>query len=126
MIEVHDHCGENGLPAALFGFIGWPPDARQKRDMRPAIIDQLVRCFGEEAALFNQLEICDWATYPAICSRQDLETTPEHPQRLHHNMRNGFCDDRLFFAVAETDSESPGLIDGALGSGSRAARYAIS
>ncbi|MEP0942778.1 MAG: FAD-dependent oxidoreductase [Rhizobiaceae bacterium] len=125
MVEIHDHCGENGLPAALFGFVGWPPDVRQQQDTRSAIIDQLVRCFGDEAAMFNQLEICDWSTRSTICSRRDLETLPEHPRRLHDTMRMGFCGDRLFFAVAETASESPGLIDGALECGGRAARQVI-
>jgi monoamine oxidase len=121
MVEVHDHCGEMGDPAALFGFVGWPPDMRQRQDIKSSVIDQLVRCFGEQAAMFDRFDIRDWALQPTICSQRDLETVPEHPRRLTDLMRDGHCDDRLFFAVAETATESPGLIDGALESGRRAA-----
>lgn len=125
LVEIHDHCGETGLPAALFGFVGWPPELRQQRDMRSLVINQLVRCFGEKAAMFDRLEVCDWATHPTISSQRDSQTVPEHPQRLADKIRGSYCNGRLFFAVAETASDSPGLIDGALESGNRAAQKFI-
>ena len=125
LVEVHDHCGMDGDPAALFGFVGWPADIRRGQDIRAAIIEQLVRCFGDAAAGFQRLEMCDWATVAAICSQRDLETLPAHPQRLHDSIRTGFCNDKLYFAVAETAVDSPGLIDGALEAGARAARQVI-
>jgi len=125
LAEVHDHCGNDGSPAALFGFVGWPPEARLERDLGGAIADQLVRCFGEEAAGFTHMEIRDWAACPTICSWLDLDTPPSHPDRLQQGIRSGQCDNSLFFAVAETAGESPGLIDGALEAGERAARQVL-
>ena len=125
MVEMHDHCGEDGQPAALFGFVGWPPNLRQQRDLRSDLVDQLVRCFGEQAAAYRQLEIRDWTIRATICARRDLETAPSHPLRLDSTMRQGHCDGGLFFAVAETASDSPGLIDGALKAGHRAARQCL-
>lgn len=125
LVEVHDHSDEDGLPAALFGFVGWPPATRQEQDLEGAIAGQLIRCFGEEAADFKHIKIRDWATCLTICSQRDLETPPAHPDRMHESIRTGHCDNSLFFAVAETASESPGLIDGALEAGERAARQIL-
>ncbi len=125
LVEVHDHCGKNGSQAALFGFVGWPLEMRQQQDLKAAIVDQLARCFGDEAGDFTRMDIRDWATCPNICSERDLKTIAEHPQQLSDIMRQGHCNDRLFFAAAESASESPGLIDGALESGGRAAQWVL-
>ena len=121
IVEMHDHCGENGEPAALFGFIGWSPQQRQEHDLESAIKDQLVRCFGPEASQFTHFQIMDWARDENICSNLDLKIPPEHPQTIDELARQGFCDEQLFFAVSETAVENPGLIDGAIEAGARAA-----
>ena len=122
MFEVHDHCGADGQPAALFGFVGWSPKQRKSADLGSAIVDQLVRCFGEEAREFEQLVIQDWASEPHICSKRDYITEPQHPAQLPQQIRSGMCEGRIFFAAAETATQSPGLIDGAFEAGERVAR----
>ncbi len=123
MAEAHDHCGPNGFPAAIFGFIGLPADTREKhRDLlEEAIVDQLVRCFGPKATKPTSISIEDWALNSNICSKLDLATPPAHPQLLPGIIRESHCDGKLFFASAETAARSPGLIEGALDAGSRAA-----
>ena len=126
LVEIHDHCGSDGSPAALFGFVGIPHQHRDDVDaLKAAIIEQLVRCFGQKAAEFEQFEVKDWATDHHICSNTDLETDPAHPETLPDAIRQGFFDNRLFFACAETATQSPGLIDGAFEAGERVAQQII-
>ena len=125
MVEIHDHCGPDGHPAALFGFIGRPPSMRRSHDLTTALREQLVRCFGEQAKQLVALEIRDWAQRDNICSRYDLEGLPEHPRRLDDITRQMHGEGGLVFAVSETAAESPGLIDGAFEAGERAARQIL-
>jgi len=116
LMEVHDHCRSDGRHAALFGFVGWPHTMRHGRtkQLQEHIIDQLVRCFGREAKAYNTLHIEDWAANPLICSTLDLASPPSHPVVIPDMMRAPHYKGRLFFAVAETALQSPGLIEGAL------------
>ena len=66
MVEVHDHCGPHGEPAALFGFVGWPPRERKQlgAKLADAVTAQLVRCFGSDAPAPARITIEDWAADP--------------------------------------------------------------
>jgi monoamine oxidase len=123
LVEVHDHSGADGSPAALFGFIGLPFAARERyRDALPAaVIDQLMRCFGDSAPRPDTVVIEDWALNPLICSQRDLDCSGQHPGSMSDRIRTGIWHNRLYFAVAETSAASPGLIDGALDAGTCAA-----
>ena len=51
MVEIHDASPMHGGPYGLFGFIGVPAEARTDHDtLRAAVIAQLVRLFGPQAA----------------------------------------------------------------------------
>lgn len=123
LAEVHDHSGIDGKPAALFGFLGVTAKARAElgEQLVNDIVAQLVRCFGDQAAHPDRVIIEDWATNPFICTQRDLDETPQHPGVLPEFIRQGSWDGRLLFATAETSASSPGLIDGALEAGARAA-----
>jgi len=84
LVEIHDHCGPSGTPAALFGFVGVPPEQRaaDAPGLRAAITAQLVRCFGEQAAQYTALGIQDWAQEPWICSTLDRSSPAAHPAVL--------------------------------------------
>jgi len=128
LTEVHDHSGDNGEPAALFGFIAVPAQVRveHRKQLKEAIVTQMVRCFGPPAAQPLQVIIEDWATNPFICSQRDLDETPQHPGVLPELIRQSSWDGRLLFAAAETSTTSPGLIDGALEAGARVADVLVS
>ncbi len=53
LVEIHDHCSSDGREAALFGFVGWPHQQRHDHPeaLREEIRQQLIRCFGDWAAL---------------------------------------------------------------------------
>ena len=82
---------------------------------------QLVRCFGEDAAKPNTLHVEDWAENPFICTPTDITEQPQHPQLTPSLLRKPFWDERIFFAVAELATVSPGLIEGAFHIGSKVA-----
>jgi monoamine oxidase len=98
---------------------------KHRDELEAAIIEQLVRCFGSSASKFNNLKIEDWATNPFICSNKDLETPQAHPEIVNGLVREAHCNDRIFFACAETAEQSPGLIEGALDAGSRVAKQIL-
>ena len=128
LVEVHDHCGKDGVPAALFGFVGWPHELRatNAENLQSAVIEQLTRCFGQMARNFVQIQVEDWAKNPFICTNADLNTPPDHPITMPEIVRKGFIGDQVFFASAETAIQNPGLIDGAFEAGERAAQAILS
>ena len=81
IVEGHDHCGPDGSPAALFGFIGWPHDTRAQAgsDLTAQVRAQLMRCFGADSPAPLSIHIEDWATDPHVTSPADLAGPMQHP-----------------------------------------------
>lgn len=127
LVEIHDHCSDDGSEAALFGFVGWPHQQRRADPdaLREEIARQLIRCFGEPGGAFSALHIEDWAANRLICSDLDLTRPPAHPEVTPDILRAPHCSGRLFFAVAETAQQSPGLIEGAFSAAQFAAGHLI-
>ena len=126
LVEVHDHCSADMKQAALFGFLGFSPTELQEINVEEAIEHQISRCFGYDIAkLITGILVRDWSQYPTICARLDAELPPQHPTVLPEGIRQAEECSNVFFAVAETAFRSPGLIDGALESGRRAALQAL-
>ncbi len=123
LVEAHDVSGEAGTPAAVFGFVGWPHEMRlANRDgLETEILAQLVRCFGEAAARPTHIHVEDWAANKFVCSPRDRAEPMSHPDTGPAVLRQAHMNGRMVFAVAETSEISPGLIEGALVSGMRAA-----
>lgn len=116
LVEVHDHCGPNGTPAALFGFCGVPADARAQagEQLIHDIKQQLQRCFGEHAPEPTQIIVKDWAFEPFTTTAADRYGSAAHPPVLGKQVRKPYCDNSLWFASSETSAISIGLIEGAL------------
>ena len=132
LVEAHDHTaadtagtdttGTDTASAAIFGFVGWSPEARQRDPdgLRHAILDQLTQCFGPDATP-DTLVIQDWANQSYITT--ELDRT--HPATGHDIgpdiLRQAHLERRLRFAASEASDQSPGLIEGALARGQTAA-----
>ncbi len=116
LVEIHDHCGPDGKPAALFGFAGVPPQSRHgnNEQFRAAIKQQLKRCFGEQAPEPLSIHIKDWAFEPYTTTAADRNGDGAHPVVLANSVREPHCERSMWFAVSETSERSPGLIEGAL------------
>jgi len=116
LVEIHDHSGPDGLPAALFGFAGIPAQSRlnNHEQLVKAIEQQLKRCFGENAPAPLNILIKDWAFAPYTTTAADRDGEGAHPQVLPMVVRRPHCKNSLWFAVSETSERSPGLIEGAL------------
>ena len=115
LVEVHDASPHAGGPYALFGFVGVPPTHRQdKPALESAVIAQLARLFGPEAADPREFTIKDWAEDPFTATQWDQTALAAHPDYgLPHAMQ-GLWDDRLLFAGTEVAGEFGGYIEGAL------------
>ena len=123
LVEAHDHTGIDGAPAAIFGFVGWPPEVRRRNPegLRRAILEQLTECFGQSAARPVSLALQDWATNPQIVTELDISQPSGHPEIGPSVLRQPHIGGRVWFAVSEASDVSPGLVEGALAAGERAA-----
>ena len=120
---VFDDCTGDGDKAALLAFI--PGDAARKASCltpearRQAIIDDLVRLFGERAARPSDYVEYDWIRDPwSVGCYVGL-----HPPGVLSTVGTALrapCG-RVHFAGSETATRWPGFMDGALESGERAA-----
>lgn len=121
IVEAHDHSGPDGDPAAIFGFLGWPPQIRQQHaaNLEAEISKQLERCFGISP---SQVWTEDWARDPFTASPDDLSQPMDHPSVGPDILRAAHFDGRVVFAGAEVAQQSPGLIEGALVAAEHAAR----
>jgi len=124
LIEMHDHSGPDGSPAALFGFAGISADARlnNRQQFIAAIKHQLKRCFGDHAPEPLELLVKDWAFEPLTATDKDRNGDGAHPHVLPNAVRSAHCEHSLWFAVSETADRSPGLIEGALARADEVAR----
>jgi len=127
LVEAHDHSGRDGVPAAIFGFVGWPPQVRRRDPdgLKRAILEQLSECLGPAAAHPINLVVQDWATHPYIVTDVDISEPANHPDIAPFSLRQAHLDGRVRFAVSEASEVSPGLIEGALAAGERAGNKLI-
>ncbi|MGI9524707.1 MAG: flavin monoamine oxidase family protein, partial [Hyphomicrobiaceae bacterium] len=122
LMEVHDHSSRDGRKAALFGFVGWPHNVRIKlgAQLEHHIVEQLRRCFGAPAPSPKEFHLTDWALDPLVATPSDLINCGDHPQVGPEIVRQAHRG-QVWFAAAETASENPGLIAGALSAAERVA-----
>jgi monoamine oxidase len=116
--EVHDHSGgaAGDAPAALLGFSsGGVPD-------RQALLAQLVRLFGPEAAAPLEVVTLDWAA-----ERYTAVPPGAPPQRRamggpEFSAAGGAMGGRLLWAATETAAAHAGHMEGALAAAERTVR----
>ncbi|SLN74546.1 Putrescine oxidase [Roseovarius albus] len=123
LVEVHDHTVADVSSGALFGFVGWSPEQRRNdaEGLEQAILSQLSDCFGKAAAHPIELTVQDWALNSRIVTDLDVTQPADHPEVAPPILRQSQLEGRVCFAVSEASDLSPGLIEGALVSGERAA-----
>ena len=121
LAEIHDATTASGA-AALFGFLGLGPDARDRDGIAAlsrACLDQLARLFGAEAARPVATLLKDWATDPLTATARDRHGGA-HPMPGHGPWVSGAWTDCLSLAGSETGMTAPGYLAGALEAAERA------
>jgi monoamine oxidase len=129
--EIHDASPSAGGPAALFGFVGVPPSARDGREqtVKEAACSQLERLFGPQAAQPREIWIKDWAFDRLTATENDRETQHVHAPPWSIEMTKAGWDGRLLWSGSETAHEGPrnnGYLEGALEASQRTLRQLAS
>ena len=115
MVEIHDASGAVGEPHALFGFIGVPAAARtDEAALRDAVLAQLVRLFGEDAASPKDLIVKDWARDVMTSTALDAQPLHAHPTYGMPRALAHLWDGRLHLSGTEVAPQFGGFLEGAL------------
>jgi monoamine oxidase len=122
LVEVHDACDDEGLQAALFGFVGVPAPGRRRMG-RQALIDaavaQLGRLFGPAALAPQAVQLQDWAEEPETATASDAQPAASHPESISTNLPAAWGD-RVHLAGSEFAPKFPGYLEGAVRAAERA------
>jgi monoamine oxidase len=115
IVEGHDHCGPESLPAAIFGFVGWSHDMRVEAgpDLKLHVQAQLKRCFGATSPDPLSVHIEDWASDPLVATPRDLSEPMSHPDIGPYILRQSHANEKIWFAGSETAQRGTGLVEGA-------------
>ncbi|MEH0154630.1 FAD-dependent oxidoreductase [Limibacter armeniacum] len=120
MNELYDHSDVNGKGFALKGFLSLEQHYKEmsKAAREEAVIRQLVKFFGEEAANYTAYYEMDWSEVPltSVLGKDMLPSKHLYGHPLYtHPLFNG----KLLLSGTETDAEYGGYMDGAV----RAAKF---
>lgn len=117
MRELHDMSGDNGVPAAIFGFVPGT-GVGGKTVTKVEVRQQLAELFGQAAADPIAIHIKDWRN-EEWTSPPDVERLTAYQTYGHGLYQEPIAGGHLHFASTETATESPGHIEGALASAER-------
>ena len=127
MVEIHDATAPGG-DAALFGFIGVPPEARARvsdETLRNYCRTQLVRLFGDRAAAPKAEWLKDWASDPDTATSADQFAAHEHAVAPAATPRAGVWRYRLYGVASEWSPRFPGYVAGAIDAAERGVEAAL-
>lgn len=119
--ELHDHTGQGGETAAIFGFAPAARLAHLDLDaIAPVFRDQLVRLFGPEAAASTAVHVADWSRerYTAPRRPSHQASTATYGAAAFQRPVNG----SVHWASTETATSYAGHLEGALRAGQAAAK----
>ena len=122
LMEIHDASPADGGPYALFGFVGVSVQSRQDtRALQDAVLAQLSRLFGTEAATPSALHIMDWAFEPATAVPMDHAPLFAHPRYGLPKEVSALWDNTVILGSTEVAPGFGGFLEGALEAAENAA-----
>lgn len=104
--EIHDACTSDD--AALLGFVH---SKSPREGLKEAVLAQLLRLFGEQAAKPTALHILDWTQETLTTTPKDQQGPSSHPD---YGLNLSHFHDKLFFSGTETAFSDGGYLEGAL------------
>jgi len=126
LVEIHDATTASGT-AALFGFVGVPPEQREAAGqdaLIAAAVRQLASLFGPDAAKPVATVFKDWAADPLTATIAD-QIAGGHPIPDRQPWIGGEWHKHVLLAGSETSASEPGYLAGAIQAAERAVRELI-
>lgn len=122
MVEMHDasstsHSFEQKGGYALFGFIGLPASHRSQFSdiqIKEACLEQLHYFYGDEVYQHQGVFLKDWSQASFICTKQDIQQTPQHPWFEMDSVKQYIDDLQLHLIASEYAQHEAGYIEGAI------------
>ena len=116
LAEIHDASPYQTGPYALFGFVGVPAHYRENNEqqLKQAIVEQLVRLFGQAASQTLEVILQDWAFEKETATQLDHNALNHHPNYGLTKDLTNLWDDNLLLSSTESAPQFGGYIEGAL------------
>lgn len=126
LAEIHDATTPDGAHAALFGFFSRGPERAGSPGMRrEAVLRQLSRMFGPDAASPLHYHELDWAGEAYTSTPRDALPLAEHPAYGHLAFGRAALHGRVHWAGSEAAPQEGGYLEGAVWAGENAARVIL-
>lgn len=122
--EMYDHSDDDQGYYALKGFLNGVYHALTKAERCELVLQQLRKYYGEQADQYTTYEEGVWRQEPYTFTDYDQSLLP-HQNNGHAIFRQPFFGGHFFIGGAETASEFPGYMDGAVRRGEEIATAII-
>ncbi len=122
--EMYDHSDDGQGYYALKGFLNGAYHPLTKAERCERVLQQLRKYYGELADQYTTYEEGVWRQEPYTFTEYDQSLLP-HQNNGHPLLRQPLFDGRFYIGGAETASEFPGYMDGAVRRGEEIAREII-
>ena len=119
--ELYDHCNHKRSKYALCGFINSSFKDLTYAERRASVINQLTAVFGEKAAAFIDYKECIWSNEENTFEASDVFLYP-HQNNGNAIFNNSPFGSKLLISCAESASEFPGYMEGAVYAGNKTAK----
>ena len=111
--EFYDHCDHKKSKYALCGFINSSFKNITYAERRGLVINQIKDVFGLNAEAFIDYKECVWSQQENTFEASDVFLFP-HQNNGNPIFNKSFFDDKLIISSAESASEFPGYMEGAV------------
>ncbi len=111
--ELYDHCNHKRSKYALCGFINSSFKDLTYAERRASVLNQLTTVFGAKAEEFIDYEECIWSKEENTFEASAMFLYP-HQNNGNPIFNTSFFDDKLIISSAESASEFPGYMEGAV------------
>ncbi len=118
--EMYDHSNVEDSAYALKGFLNGAYFSVTKEERLELVLKQLEKYYGEEVRDFKSYEETVWRNEPFTFVPYDAHVLP-HQNNGHLIYNETYLNNRFIIAGAETSTNYPGYMDGAVRSANRVA-----